>query len=811
MDCACNSGEPVIALIEVEPLSVGDAMGYHPPPFDDFDGLLARMKKMEETCTRYEKFMETGVLLSRMEKMEETCALYERSMETLSKQVEVVNFDDLKVELGGLKEKLEKMENSAATAQGITQEQTGVPEKLQLDLVAAGSRQSGRKSLHGQDAEEEMEEEMEEWNVYAFKTSVWDLALVIGMEDQGIMGSIFVTMLLALNALMQISLCLVINDSLTIPLIDDGTTQAMKDWRTYSGHAWDYVDKLSFEPLARRICRNDDSVPMSSSVSGTLGDIAGYLPSAEDRANESPALGHLLPVALAGMRGELMCIMALIIWITNVMVVISEAIQFSRAVWYLEKGLTKITLTSEGRELTSMGRLRKCYMAGILSLQLLVAFILAITGIFHLSYTITVGDLIMNAAALQVVLELDETFYDALAPLHARALIESFKPIARPPLRSWKGLDAWPAVSFGALCMTLALVIPTVLEPQRMHLEDARTEICGGNLDFVAVKDRMGVVWASEVSGFDDDGWVSPFKEEIPTESEGKSYQFRAVQQLVQDNSPASSNAVNGFLGSKLLASNLHKTSTHSLTGSCFGMMGAIWSLDSVSNLDVGLSSATWNSNCVDNLPKKLGCLPSNWNDKCDETFKQMIYTEILQHAMELASHGSGVRVMLGEKVMGCESVFKYCQWDSLVGVRARQICPVTCGCHDPRISIAIGGSNNGCSPACARTEKFKTVQKTRPCQDLGKNAEYWKSWKQGMGNLSLSYPESWRAAYEKIVKAVDKDHCAITAVKDPVNDWRSMCTRSYYYYIKPLVHACPVACGCNETLHEHCPLSCRV
>jgi len=328
--------------------------------------------------------------------------------------------------------------------------------------VAAGSghdaeqettRQSARKSLHGQDAEEEMEEEMEEWNVYAFKTSVWDLALVIGMEDQGIMGSIFVTMLLALNALMQIFLCLVINDSLTIPLIDDGTTQAMKDWRTYSGHAWDYVDKLSFEPLARRICRNDDSVPMSSSVSGTLGDIAGYLPSAEDRANESPALGHLLPVALAGMQGELMCIMALIIWITNVMVVISEAIQFSRAVWYLEpgnmegwKGLTKITLTSEGRELTSMGRLRKCYMAGILSLQLLVAFNLAITGIFYLSYTISVGDLIMNAAALQVVLELDETFYDALAPFQARALIESFKPIARPPLRSWKGLDAWPAV-----------------------------------------------------------------------------------------------------------------------------------------------------------------------------------------------------------------------------------------------------------------------------------------------------------------------------------------------------------------------------
>jgi len=465
--------------------------------------------------------------------------------------------------------------------------------------------------------------------------------------------------------------------------------------------------------------------------------------------------------------------------------------------------------------LTSMSRRRKCYMACVLSLQLMVALNLAITGVFYLCYTISLSDLILNAAALQVVLELDETFYDALAPFQARAMIESFKPIPRPPLRSWRGLDQWPAVLFGALCMTLAVVIPTVLEPQRIHLEHTRTEICGGNLDFVAVKDRMGVVWASAVSGFDDDGWVSPFKDDIPlsTATTENSYQFKAVQQLVQDNSPASSNSVNGWLGSKLSASNLHKTSTHSLTGSCFGMMGTIWSLDSVSNLDVGLSSATWNSNCVDNLPKKLGCLPSNWNDTCDETYKQMIYTEILQHAVrvsEQAQESMGI-AKLGVKVMGCESVFKYCQWDSLVGVRARQICPVTCGCHDPRISIAIGGSNNGCSPACAKTEKFKTVQKTRPCQDLGKNAEYWKSWKQGMGNLSLSYPESWRATYGNIVKAVDKDHCAITAVKDPVVDWRSMCTRSYFYYIKPLVHACPVACGCNETLHEHCPLSCRV
>merc|ERR1719424_190394 len=133
--------------------------------------------------------------------------------------------------------------------------------------------------------------------------------------------------------------------------------------------------------------------------------------------------------------------------------------------------------------------------------------------------------------------------------------------------------------------------------------------------------------------------------------------------------------------------------------------------------MDVSLATATWNSNCVDGLPSKLGCTPSNWNSGCVETFKQMIFAEILQDAMGAS------------KFTGCESVVRFCQWDSLAGTRARQICPVTCGCHDPMSPIAIGSKNNGCSPGCSATDKHTTVQTTRPCQDLGKDDQYWTDW----------------------------------------------------------------------------------
>ena len=138
------------------------------------------------------------------------------------------------------------------------------------------------------------------------------------MQHQGIMGSIFVAMLIVLNASMQILLCSLINASVTMADIDDSTVEDMKLWRTYSGHSWDYVDKLSFEPLARRICRGDQSVPMSSSVIEILDNINAYMPTDELYEQQVPFLGHWLPHISFMPRGQLMCIVVLIVWVTNV-------------------------------------------------------------------------------------------------------------------------------------------------------------------------------------------------------------------------------------------------------------------------------------------------------------------------------------------------------------------------------------------------------------------------------------------------------------------------------------------------------------
>jgi len=266
------------------------------------------------------------------------------------------------------------------------------------------------------------------------------------------------------------------------------------------------------------------------------------------------------------------------------------------------------------------------------------------------------------------------------------------------------------------------------------------------------------------------------------------------VQQLVQDKSASAYNSVNQVLGAKLPASNslqnVAQEALVSLSGSGYGVIGTIWSLDSVSNMDLGIATATWNTDCADAIPYKY---------TGSESPKQRIFMDILRDAM-----GDGA------EADGCESVLKYCQWDSLAGVRARQICPETCGCDDPGAGIALGGLNNGCSPSCTRTKAFKKAQSTRQCEDLGNTSQYWAKWNSALGNLSLSYPKSWRPMYTHIRREVGKDHCAIVGNSD-IPAWRHICEKSDYYFLKPLVHACPISCGCNVTLHPHCPVSCRL
>ena len=65
-----------------------------------------------------------------------------------------------------------------------------------------------------------------------------------------------------------------------------------------------------------------------------------------------------------------------------------------------------------------------------------------------------------------------------------------------------------------------------------------------------------------------------------------------------------------------------------------------------------------------------------------------------------------------------CQDVSIYCHKNSAAGVRARQLCPLTCGCHDPLAPLALSLPGSGCGDQCMRTGAYLDALASMPCRD---------------------------------------------------------------------------------------------
>ncbi|CAK0830355.1 unnamed protein product [Prorocentrum cordatum] len=326
---------------------------------------------------------------------------------------------------------------------------------------------------------------------------MWDAAVFIGCPQVGAPSSAVTAAALLLNAAMQVIFCpscIIVNDSLTRPRIDESTVSDFKDWRTTVAHNLKYVDDLTFRSLARKVCSFEDT-PMAAGPIQGLEAISEYQPSLGDREHRSdPPLGYWWPSRSVG---EVMCLLSLVLWWLTVLKEIFSMVSLSEALRSVPTAVqTEISSTAGRLALVSMSRCRKATVVGVLLVRSFVCLVLAICGTLYLASTISLGDLLLNALALEVVLSLDELTFEVLAPRSIRLLISSMAPLAKPASPAWRGLDGRPVVASAAIAVGLSLVYGLILREQSQVLMDAREAICGGNLDFIASVDQNGMVVA---------------------------------------------------------------------------------------------------------------------------------------------------------------------------------------------------------------------------------------------------------------------------------------------------------------------------
>jgi len=593
---------------------------------------------------------------------------------------------------------------------------------------------------------------------YVLRESIWDLGLLIGMPRVGAAGSIFIGFVLLMNCGIQMLLCFIINDTFTMRSVDEEIIGEMRAWRTFAGHDFKFVDRPSYRPLVQRICTFDGSVAISTSVAQVLDMIREYLPLEEDVKEMKPYMGHILP-HFEGV-GVVMCICSLVIWVLNVICDLRNTLDLAWAVYELPYGdettIRDNDSKKRSRTLVSASRQRKTFIAVILILKFWTATSICFFGSLFLVFTVSIQDLLLNAAALQLVLQLDELFYTAWVPFQAGLLLRSLKPLPLPNVRSLSGLNSWPI----SVSCILGILVPSIgfglLLPQADLLAAAREEICGGNLDVVTTVDKSGVLTAVSTAN----GLLDDYEE---------SYEFRAVRQLIKDA---------GFVTRGL--------EEDSLSTPGIGLHGGYFSIKSVQEEPLEVVSNFWNRGCQDILTSSSSGYAN--------TFKMLLQDATNNRSLDR-----------------CSSVREYCSWDSLVGVRARQICPVTCGCTDPGSELAIMDIHMGCPNSCQKEKSYSNAMASRNCSDDVKGGSLLSNFIRGLREVQKSWPERLHARLDAIVASMEDTGCE--AAKQPLefrNLTSDLCSPATHDLFKPITFACPVACQCtsNNSL-PLCPSKC--
>ena len=154
--------------------------------------------------------------------------------------------------------------------------------------------------------------------------------------------------------------------------------------------------------------------------------------------------------------------------------------------------------------LRAVAKRRKLFSAFLLMYRLLAAVLLVVVGTTFLVYTVSVTELILNAVALGIILDIDDLLFDALATTPGRHLVHQLDPLPMPSLPRIRGADAKSVFMSFFIPVGTLLVYYTMLEPFVGTLTGVKIAMCGGNQDFVWTTDKRRITHLSPTFG---GGW----------------------------------------------------------------------------------------------------------------------------------------------------------------------------------------------------------------------------------------------------------------------------------------------------------------
>ena len=461
--------------------------------------------------------------------------------------------------------------------------------------------------------------------------------------------------------------------------------------------------------------------------------------------------------------GQGLCIVALVCWYLMVAKELSHALALLRGILAMPSGPTRID-TRENPftkaihyRLRTVAFRRKVFSALLFGYRLLAAAVLVFVGTFFLVYTVSVTELILNAVALGIILDIDDLLFDALATTPGRHLVHQLDALPMPSLPRVRGADAKSvSMSIGIPFLTI-LVYFTMLGPFVGTLQDVSSAMCGGNLGFVWNADKRRVVLMAPTTG---GGWEDQDATKTFAVEEGERVGFG----LDQDDAK------------------------YGVWLQDVSLVGDLTVLSQAESIDL------FNPDCGN-----LGDTEPMLN-----YLKFFLQNDSLQGCADAAPF--------------CDSITSLPDYggDDGKGWATRMLCSATCGCQTPASeNLLVQGCPYGPSRSCHLSEAFLEFRQNSVCieQNASSLRQYppWVQWIEALtsyGNHAANLKGKQEAL--SIAQAMWDHGCGFQANLSAENiswgdcfSWNS----SFEWEFKTPEVFCPVSCGCSrETVDSACP-----
>lgn len=659
--------------------------------------------------------------------------------------------DEAPVQLAGPEEGTENAEESIIDLKSL-------PAGLSPQAMAEYSPTRRRSSVEGLSHQQtvEMHEQlldMQTQEYYSFGESTWDLVFFIGTGALGPLGSWQTFLLAVVNVLMQVVFVAIAFFNFTTPEVDETSVQEATRWRRSSGHSLSGYSSLSRESLAQRVCNLDKSLEQSGIQVALYENIERYLKSGREGFESY-------------FTGQMLCIVALICWYLMVAKEVSHALALHRGIIAVPSGQTII----ETREnpftqvrhykLKRVARRRKFFSLVLLLYRLFAAVLLVWVGTYFLVYTVSVTELILNAVALGIILDIDDLLFDALATTPGRHLVHQLDPLLMPSLPRVRGADAKSAFMTIAIPTLTLLVYFFMLAPMVDTLHDVSSAMCGGNKAFVWDLDRRGVVLLSQTvgGGWEDDAGIKNL----------------AVQEAEEVGFGISQN-----------------DSKYGVWLQDVDSLSAATLLNSEEILDAN------NADCGDLIDGPQGRVAL-------EQLRFVHQNQSIQGCQDALPFCSSVTRMPDFGL------------DNGRGWFTRMFCSASCGCRDPVGAINVQGCPYGQGRPCKQSSQFDQLRAELVCVEGSpeelRNSTDWASWVDAIrayGKSTVAFPLKSEAV--KIADAMWDHGCGFQANLSAEGVFWGDCFQwnsSFEWEFKTVEAFCPTTCQCGRAVESSsCPL----